>query len=53
MLVPSVELDVLHGVAEAELVHARAAHHVGTHFHNGQLIDELLRIRLMGVQRNL
>ncbi len=48
-----VELDVLDGVAQPQLVDTRASDYVSSHFHNGQLVNQLLSIGHVGLRRNL
>ena len=44
ILVSLVQLNVLYGVTQAELIDTGASGHVATHFNNGQLVDQLLGI---------
>ena len=53
VLVSLVQLDVLHGMAEAELVNASASSHVSVHLNDGKLVDQFLGIRSMGHRRDL
>lgn len=49
VLVSPVELNVLHGVTQAELVDAGAASNVALHHDNRQIVDQFLRVCQMGV----
>ena len=47
VLIATVDLDVLHGVAEAEFVHTDASCSVAVHFHYWESVHKLLSIRFM------
>ena len=53
VFVSLVQLNVLHGVAQAELVHSQAAHHRGINLNDRQIIDQLLSISQMSIIRSL
>ena len=44
-----VQLNVLHGVAQAELVYSRAPCHVSLHLHNWHIVDQFFRVRQVSI----
>ncbi len=52
-LMTSIELDVLNGMTETELIHTCAAGSVTVYLNNRESIDQLLSIRLMCFHRDL
>ena len=52
-LVPLVKLDILHWMAQAKFLNARAPHYVSLYFNYGQIVDELLCIGGVGLCRQL
>ena len=53
VLVPSVDLDILNGVSQAELVHSGAPRGVTVYFYNRESIDKLLSVALVSLLRDL
>ena len=51
--VPSVKLNVLHGMAKTNLVDTRAASNVSLNLHDGEVVDELLGICSVSHSREL
>ena len=47
MLMPSIDLNILHGMTESEFVDASATGSVPIDLHHWERIDQLLRICLM------
>ena len=50
VLIAAVELDVLHGVTKAELIHTGASGGVTVDLNDGKGIDELLGVASVGLQ---